>query len=252
MRTLTALLTSAFLISAFLVSTLTAASPRDPGATTELPDISRLHTCIEIRFVDRTTFGMKRILPREHQGIRDFSPENATEQSIMTALADKGYEVALYLSGRGVLTDAPVVNDPLLPQLPARRYLPQGPAFITKIANTGELPSQKALLAAGRVGFTVLEKSETYAIRTAGWTVAMRPLRASDSCIGCHAANPLPNPIHLSADALPAHQRAASAGLRAGDTLGVAMYVYRKTDRQAVAGDQGSKPIARSVSSQVK
>jgi len=230
MRTLTAFLTSAFLISAFLISTLTAASPRDPGALTELPDISRLHTCIEIRFVDRTTFGMKRILPREHQGIRDFSPETATEQSIMTALQDKGYEVALYLSGRGVLTDAPVVTNPLLPQMPTRRYLPQGPAFITKIANTAELPPQRALLAAGRVGFTALEKSEAYAIRSAGWTIAMRPLRANDSCIACHAANPLPSPIHVSEAATPAHRRGAAQndGLRAGDTLGVAMYVYRK------------------------
>jgi hypothetical protein len=224
MRTLTALLASAFLLS-----TLTAASPRDPAVVTELPDIARLHTCIEIRFVDRTTFGMKRILPREHQGIRDFSPENSTEQSIMTALADKGYEVALYLSGRGVLTDAPVVTDPLLPQMPARRYLPQGPAFITNIVNTADLPPRAALLAAGRAGFTALEKSEEYALRASGWTVTMRPLRASDSCIGCHAANPVPNPIHLS-DAPPVHRRAdaRSTGLRAGDTLGVAMYVYRK------------------------
>src|SRR5580700_8311882 len=129
MRTLTALLTSAFLIS-----TLTAASPHDPGVVTEFPDISRLHTCIAIRFVDRTTFGIKRILPREHQGIRDFSAESAAEQSIMTALQEKGYEVALFLSGRGVLTDAPVVTnvvtEPFLLQMPTRRYLPQGPAFI--------------------------------------------------------------------------------------------------------------------------
>jgi hypothetical protein len=229
MRTLTALLTSVFLIS-----TLTTASPHDPGVVIELPDISRLHTCIEIRFVDRTTFGMKRILPREHQGIRDFRAENTTEQSIMTALAEKGYEVALYLSGRGVLTDAPVVTDPLLPQMPTRRYLPQGPAFITKIANTAELPTQAALLAAGRAGFAALEKSESYgasyAIKSAGWTIAMRPLRADAACIACHAANPVPNPIHVSDATAPAHQRsdARTAGLRAGDTLGVAMYVYRK------------------------
>jgi hypothetical protein len=232
MRTLTALLTSAFLISAFPISTATAASPRDPGGVVELPDIARLHTCIEIRFIDRTTFGMKRVLPREHQGIRDFSPENSTEQSIMTALQEKGYEVALYLSGRGVLTDAPVVTDPLLPQLPTRRYLPQGPAFITKIANTSELPAREALLAAGRAGFAALDKTEAYAmsyvIKSAGWAIAMRPLRASDSCIGCHAANPVPNPIHVS-EAAPANRRNdRSAGLRAGDTLGVAMYVYRK------------------------
>lgn len=229
MRTLT-VFTSALLTSAFFISTLTAASLRDPGALTELPDISLLHSCIEIRFVDRTTFGMKRILPREHQGIRDFTPENATEQSIMTTLTDKGYEVALYLSGRGVLTDAPAVTDPFLPQMPARRYLPQGPAFITKIVNTAELPPPRALLAAGRAGFTALEKSEAYAIRSAGWTIAMRPLRANDSCIACHVANPVPNPIHLSGAATPAHRRGAAQhdGLRAGDTLGVAMYVYRK------------------------
>src|SRR5580658_2411347 len=225
MRTLTALLTSAFLISAFPISTATAASPRDPGGVVELPDIARLHTCIEIRFIDRTTFGMKRVLPREHQGIRDFSPENSTEQSIMTALQEKGYEVALYLSGRGVLTDAPVVTDPLLPQLPTRRYLPQGPAFITKINTTADLPPREALLVAGRAGFAALEKSEAYALRTAGWTVAMRPLRASESCIGCHIGNQAML-IHFNAGntATPADRKATpqSAGLKAGDTLGVA------------------------------
>src|SRR5580692_5733219 len=144
MRTLTASLTTAFLTSALLISTLSAGSLHDPNAVVELPDIARLHTCIEIRFIDRTTFGMKRVLPREHQGIRDFSPETSTEQSIMSALAEKGYEVALYLSGRGVLTDAPVVTDTLLRQMPTRRYLPQGPAFITKITNTADLPPQQA------------------------------------------------------------------------------------------------------------
>jgi hypothetical protein len=232
MRTITALLISTFLTSPFLISTLGAGSLHDPATVIELPDISRLHTCIEIRFVDRTTFGMKRILPREHQGIRDFRAENATEQSIMTALQDKGYDVALYLSGRGVLTDAPVVTDPLLPQMPTRRYLPQGPAFITKITNTADLPPQQALLAAGRTGFAALGKNESYAasyaIKSAGWTIAMRPLRADATCIACHAANPVPNPIHMSGSAAPAHQTAAIAGLRAGDTLGVAMYVYRK------------------------
>jgi hypothetical protein len=233
MRTITALLVSAFLTSGLLISTLGAASPHDPGAVTELPDISRLHLCIELRFVDRTTFGMKRILPREHQGIRNFSPENSTEQSIMSALSEKGYEVALYLSVRGVLTDAPVVTDPFLPQMPTRRYLPQGPAFITKTTNTSELPPQAALLAAGRAGFAALEKSESYAasyaIRTGGWTVAMRALRADATCIACHAANPVPNPIHVSDAATPAHRGTdRTASLRAGDTLGVAMYVYRK------------------------
>jgi hypothetical protein len=235
MRTITALLISAFLPFAFFISTLTATSPRDPGAVTELPDISRLHACIELRFLGRTTFGMSRVLPREHQGIRDFSPENATEQSIMTALADKGYEVALYLSGRGVLTEAPVVTnvvtDPLLPQMPTRRYLPQGPAFITKIANTPDLPSQQALLAAGRAGFTALEKSEAYAIQTTGWTVAMRPLRANDSCIACHLGNQAMLIRFSSGDvAVPVNRKPDSQGasLKAGDTLGVAMYVYRK------------------------
>lgn len=186
---------------------------------------------------------MKRILPREHQGIRDFRAENATEQSIMTAFEDKGYEVALYLSGRGVLTDAPVVTDvatgvvtdavtdPLLPQLPARRYLPQGPAFITKIASTGDLPPQEALLAAGRAGFAALEKSESYVIPSAGWTVAMRPLRANDTCIACHIHNQSMLIRFNSRDAaLPASRKtdAQGVGLKAGDTLGVAMYVYRK------------------------
>jgi hypothetical protein len=193
-------------ITTFLVSILAVAAPRDLNRVSELPDIARLHSSIQLRFLDRTAFGMSRILPNQHRGIREFRPENATEQSITSTLQDKGYEVALFLAGRGVLTDRPVSANSLLLELARRRNLPQGPAFITKIAKAGELPSQDALLAAGRAGFAALENVEAYDVAESGWTVAMRALRANGTCVGCHA------------------------GTKAGDTLGVAMYVYRKGD----------------------
>jgi hypothetical protein len=185
-------------ITIFLISILAFASPRDLRRIEAPPEIARLHSLMELRFLDRTTFGMKRILPMEYHGIRDFRPENAGEQSVTSALHDRGYEVALYLAGRGVLTLPPALVN-------TRRYLPQGPAFITKVAEAADLPSQDALLADSRAGFRVLEKGESFDMREPGWSIAMRPLRANNSCVGCHMGS----------------------GAKAGDVLGVAMYVYR-------------------------
>lgn len=199
-------------ITAFLVSLLAVASPRDLNRINELPDISRLHSCIQLRFMDRTTFGMRRILPLEYHGIRDFRPENTTEESVIKALQDKGYEVALYLAGRGVLTVSQASPDSALRQWAQRRNLPQGPAFITKIAKVDDLPSRDALLADGRAGFAALKEVEAYDVRESGWTIAMRPLRADNSCVRCHAS---------------------SGVVKSGDALGIAMYVYRKAGAMA-------------------
>jgi hypothetical protein len=162
-----------------------------PRPTPDPPEIARLDDCIQLRFLNRTSFGMNRILPQRHHGVQSFRPENPTEQAIIDQLCANRYQVALFLVGRGVL-------DPF-PQL-SRNTL-QGPAYITEVS--GDLPPRDTLLAEGRAA---LQKTEPYNLRRGEWTVSLRPLRASNAgCIQCHTS------------------------AKIGDTLGVAVYAYKQT-----------------------
>ncbi len=165
-----------------------------PRPEAEPGEISKLHACIEQRFQSRISFGMNRVaLPSAH-GMRTFRPENPSEQSAVDALRAKGYEVALFLSGRGVLE-----SNAAQTTLPLYRYQPQGPAAITPVSS--ELPSRDALLAESRKAFA---KNEPYLAQAGNWNIALHPLRATgEQCVMCHA------------------------GAKVGDELGVVMYLYK-------------------------
>lgn len=153
-------------------------------------EIARLNECIQARFHDRKAFGMQRIGPRNVHGVRTFQPENPTEEAVVNQLQRKGYQVALYLVGRGVLA---------APTFETFRNRVQGPAFITPFPVKDDL----SLLDDSRKALLSFEKGEGYDIRKGEWTVAMRPLRATDQqCLQCHS-------------------------VKIGDAVGVAMYVYR-------------------------
>src|SRR5262249_62098031 len=88
------------------------------------------------------------------------------------------------------------------------RFGVQGPAFITRLANPAELPGPDALLADSRRALASFQDGAGYDIRKGEWTVAMRPLRASNAeCVQCH--------------------NAGGSSLKIGDALGVELYVYR-------------------------
>jgi hypothetical protein len=173
-----------------LAAVLLAAAP---ARLDSVPDaIFRLNECIQLRFLDAKAFGMRRILPMQYHGLRTFQPENSNEQAVVDQLRQSGYEVVFYLLG-----DNP------------RRSAVQGPAFITPI-RAGQFPQPDTLLDDGRRALLSFQKGEGYDIRKDGWTVAMRPLRASnEACVRCHVAG------------------GAESKLKIGDALGVAMYVYR-------------------------
>ncbi|HWZ33894.1 MAG TPA: hypothetical protein VNX18_21290 [Bryobacteraceae bacterium] len=172
------------------------------------PEIARLDECIQHRFVDRTSFGMSRILPGERHGVRTFRPENPTEQSVVDTLRANGYQVALFLVGRNAMTSSPGLG------YDSRRLGLQGPAFITPL--TADLPDRDALLAESR---EALRKGEPYTVRQGDWTVTWKPLRASDSaCLQCHTSGiaVLSSPLQTAGETL-----------KVGDTLGVAVYLYK-------------------------
>ena len=164
-------------------------------------EISRLDECIQRRFLGIDTFGMRRVLPMEYHGVRVFQPANPTERAVVDRLEQQHYEVVFYLAGRGVLTTT-------APPLLGRRAGIQGPAFITP--PHGEFPQPDTLLADARRALVSFQDSGGFDVQKAGWTVAMRPLRASKgACLQCHTM-------------------AGAAGLQIGDPLGVAIYVYRQ------------------------
>ncbi len=165
--------------------------------TTEPVEISRLNERIQARFLDRKSFGMSRIaVPRIHDGLRTFIPENPAEQILVEEMKKKGLEVTAFLVGRFAL---------IAPEFPNGRTGLQGPAFITPAA---QLPDTAPLFAEGKKALANIGDGQGYDTKSAGWTVAIRPLRASSQgCISCHTT---PN-----------------SSPKIGDALGVVMYVYR-------------------------
>ncbi|HYL77721.1 MAG TPA: hypothetical protein VEU96_26135 [Bryobacteraceae bacterium] len=166
-------------------------------------ELSQLNECIQHRFQDRTSFGMRRILPNQFHGVRQFRPENAAEQAVVNRLEEKGYQVALYLAGRSVAT-----NPALAPGLAPYRYGVQGPAYITRLSNAPELPRPEALFEESRTALDAFKTGQGYDIKKGDWTVALRPLRATNAaCVQCH--------------------NNTGANVKLNDPLGVVMYVYR-------------------------
>ncbi len=184
---------------------LSAASTIGPKASNTVPaEIEQLDQCIQNRFVDMRSFGMRRVLPRAYHGILNFEPENQVETTVVQQLKAKNYEVVFYLIGRGALgqTQQPFPNP--------RRAGVQGPAFVTP---SRDFPTPEELLTDGRTALTSMDTradhNAGYTIRHGDWTIAMRPLRATQGhCVQCHVSQ-------------------GSTGLKVGDALGVAMYAHR-------------------------
>jgi hypothetical protein len=162
--------------------------------------IGELHRLIQRRFLDGGDFGMMRVVPRIYHGIRSFAPENEAERTVIGRLKSDGYEVALFLAGRGVLAEP-------WPLLDHRRGV-QGPAFLTPVGSG--LPDAASLREEGRLAMARFRQGGGYDSDRDGWKVAVRPMRATDEkCVGCHVAQ-------------------GAAGLKVGDALGAALYVYRR------------------------
>jgi hypothetical protein len=177
---------------------LLAAAPPPTFRTTVPNEIARLDDCIQTRFLDRKAFGMMRISPSQFHGRGIFQPENPTEHAAVEQLKEKGFEVAVYLVGRQALDARP---------FPTRRSGLQGPAAITLPAET-QLPEQAAILSEGRSALAKIGHERGYETRVGDWSVAIRPLRASNqTCIQCHTT--------------------VAGAPKLGDALGIVMYVYR-------------------------
>jgi hypothetical protein len=123
-------------------------------------EISRLDECIHNRFQDRTSFGMRRILPYQYHGVRQFRPENATEAAVVNQLQARGYQVALFLAGRNVIKPPTPMQE-----LVSYRNAVQGPAYITRLSNPSDVPHADALIDDGRAALEAFKTSEGYNIQ---------------------------------------------------------------------------------------
>jgi hypothetical protein len=180
---------------------------------TEPDEIKDLDRCVQKRFQDRTTFGMGRMGPRKqrHHDIRAFTSENLVEQSVVDSLRAKGYEVIVYLAGRKVMERPPVSTSI------RHRYGVQGPALITNKSMPAQPPSKTWLLAESRTALESFQIGDGYALKRGAWTVAMRPLRATNSgCVSCHTTG------------IASGSEGEKHGFAVGDAIGVAIYAYRQ------------------------
>ena len=176
--------------------------------------LSSLDDCIQLRFLDTGAFGINRILPLH--GVRQFRPANAAERAAVDALEQKGYEVAFFLAGRQILHPSGGAAIGGILFVDPRSGI-QGPAYITRLAKTGDLPKPEVLLAHARAALTSFDDgntSNTYETKNGGWSVLLRPLRAaSATCVQCHTRG----------------AGGSNANLKVGDAIGVVLYVYRRT-----------------------
>jgi hypothetical protein len=184
-----------------LTATLTLSAATPPVIKPTVPvEISRLDECIQIRFLDRREFGINRMGVSTH-GMRMFRPENPTEESIVDELRQKGLEVAAYLVGRQALAKMPF-------QTPRSRL--QGPASITMREDT-KFADEAFVFSEGKTALASIGQGLGYDVKKGDWTIAIRPLRASNqACIQCHTA----------VDNAP----------KLGDALGVVTYVFRQRE----------------------
>jgi Protein of unknown function (DUF3365) len=188
--------------------------------------IDALDECIQERFskVD-TIFGISRIskliLTKDGKFIPDtpshkghkpfFRAETEKERAAINELERSGLQVHFYLCGGG--PDYTAANPEGI--LTFNSFF--GPVVITPIAAKKELPDGSRVLNEAKNALRSFKERNQYEFAVEKWKVAARPIRARESCLECHrhqASIPAP-------DAPTGYRR-----LKAGDTLGIAMYVY--------------------------
>jgi hypothetical protein len=191
------------------LSTLLAGAELQSSRNTS--PLDALDECIQERFLGFGTFGISRVLPQAAHGVRQFRPANVKERAAVDGFEQQGTEVGLYLAGRGILDRATSMDDLMRGVVGSRRGV-QGPALITHLPHSHDLPSPAALLEDARTALVSFDTVQGYAVEKDGWSVWVRPLRAtSQACIDCHTRG----------------SGGANRSLKIGDALGVVMYVSR-------------------------
>lgn len=200
----------------------------ETGLTAETAESGRhpvdpLDRVVRARFHNHIGFGMARIATE-----RKFVPETAEEREAVRAMKRAGYEVGLFLVGRGVYKDAPPENrraDNLFGGVSAGRAM-SGPIFVSG-TDVKKLPDVAALWDETRRAMTSFAGgTERYGFEAEGWRVEARPIRAADSCLRCH--NSRLSLKLIGPNGAPSAETAPRPeALKVGDPLGAMLYAYR-------------------------
>jgi hypothetical protein len=176
--------------------------------------------------VDYRRFGVSRIARAQpsHPGFRNFAAGTGAERAMVAETRDAGWDAVLYVAGRQALKAALPTTAALgSVDAPADRALPPGmrygqrvlsdAAILTGTPTHTALPAQGELLSQAVRAFAAFERGPSYHFIAGRWSVTARPVRAEKAeCVNCH------------------QRMDGDPSLRAGDVLGVAMYVFARSD----------------------
>jgi hypothetical protein len=198
------------------------ASPRATGSSiaTECGPVESLNQCIQTMLHDGDGFGLSR-LPVVPQHVPRFSPETEKEKATVAALREAGWEVGLYLGGRGLLNPGMTEAEWEAAGVDSVRRAISEPILITEPKPSPDLPRPWELWADGQKALVASAVTDSYTSSFGRWTIEARPVRADrKSCLKCHASDGA-NPFRSAEE----HEKHP---LRVGDALGVVIYVYAK------------------------
>ena len=194
-----------------------------PDGTAELNDFDK---AVQQRFHDVIGFGMARI-----SSDRQFVPETAAEKEAAQALKRSGYQICLFLVGRGVLQQVPE-QDRNMNKFGGSSHTIAGPVFLKKNQTMRGLPAAIELWEPAREAFkTFAGGGARYGFKVRNWNVEARPVRASDeSCLRCHGVD---TRVTYRADGSNLLEARTEANhLQVGDAIGMLLYVHKnKSDK---------------------
>lgn len=205
------------------VALLLLLAARWPEAS-QLPNVDEFHAQMIRRFSDGRGFGMSRIMIwptlgrhfRAPAGAKvDFKPENPREAEIIERWSSEGYQTGLYVFGASVKTE---------PAGALRHRALKGPGVLNENTPRADLPAWSDVYPFAAEAMRRFEAGrDSHSAQLNGWTMLARPVAASkQACVDCHTKGPVS--LIAPTDGAPP----AQAELKAGDTLGGVIYLFRR------------------------
>jgi len=186
----------------------------------ELRLINDLDKVIQQRFLTVPQLGMRRIGPNPNPHLEHFEPNTEEEKQAVANLQNGAWRVGIYLIGRrGYANPTRGLNDAshLLVH-----YKLNSPVPVTTNVKKSELANPKRLQGGADEAFERFNTSDTYDFSLGKWAYVARPVRARESCMKCHQ--------DMFVTAKLGNKKYAYRSRRVGDTIGVLLYAFSKTD----------------------
>lgn len=212
--------------------------------------ISAIDRAFQSRFevLDFKNLGMSRMVVTQDHHFDRFSPQNAADLRLISALDHGGWDAAFFVGGRQAIQLATVKDEflkrggRLVPFVEIGSKKETAPRAVSKpiLINTADaatpLPSREDLYPRVVEAFRrFAAKESTYEFRHGDWLVITRPIPASQAkCLSCH-------------------QSENGNTLKLGDPLGVALYAFAQREdaseqepsraMESAPGQQAAAPV---------